>query len=156
MVSIRLARAGAKKRPFYHIVVSENDRIPTGRAIEILGFVNPIATSGETVRINAEKAKAFADRYGLPTAAYAICEDAAAARAALDRFDPPYVVKADGLAAGKGVVVAPIEGIIGVKLKKNSDGTEFTSMLRRGPRVRSSLNATPACGPGAGLLPSRY
>ena len=30
MLSIRLARKGAKKRPFYHIVVSENDRIPTG------------------------------------------------------------------------------------------------------------------------------
>ena len=59
MLSIRLARNGAKKRPFYHIVVSENDRIPTGRAIEILGFVNPIATNGETVRIDAEKAKSW-------------------------------------------------------------------------------------------------
>ena len=46
MLAIRLARHGAKKRPFYHIVVSEDDRIPTGRAIEVLGFVNPIATSG--------------------------------------------------------------------------------------------------------------
>jgi len=59
MLSIRLARNGAKKRPFYHIVVSENDRIPSGRAIEVLGFVNPIATSGEVVRIDAERAKAW-------------------------------------------------------------------------------------------------
>jgi small subunit ribosomal protein S16 len=59
MLSIRLARNGAKKRPFYHIVVSENDRIPTGQALEILGFVNPIATAGETLRIDAEKAKAW-------------------------------------------------------------------------------------------------
>jgi phosphoribosylamine--glycine ligase len=66
----------------------------------------PTAQAGQ---LESSKAftKAFADRYGLPTAAYGICEDAAAARAALDRFEPPYVVKADGLAAGKGVVVAP-------------------------------------------------
>lgn len=51
--------------------------------------------------------KAFCDRYGLPTSAYAVCETAAAAKAALDRFQPPYVIKADGLAAGKGVVIAP-------------------------------------------------
>jgi phosphoribosylamine--glycine ligase len=65
----------------------------------------PTAQAGQ---LESSKAftKGFADRYGLPTAAYVICEDVAAARAALDRFEPPYVVKADGLAAGKGVVVA--------------------------------------------------
>ena len=67
MLSIRLARKGAKKRPFYHIVVSENDRIPTGRALEILGFVNPIATSGEVVRIDAEKAKAWIGKGARPS-----------------------------------------------------------------------------------------
>jgi phosphoribosylamine---glycine ligase len=50
--------------------------------------------------------KAFADRYGLPTAAYEVCETAEAAKRALDRFEAPYVIKADGLAAGKGVVIA--------------------------------------------------
>jgi phosphoribosylamine--glycine ligase len=66
----------------------------------------PTAQAG---RLESSKAftKAFADRYGLPTAAYRICEDAASARAALDLFEAPYVIKADGLAAGKGVVVAP-------------------------------------------------
>ncbi len=67
MLAIRLARNGAKKRPFYHIVVSENDRIPTGRAIEIIGFVNPIATKGETVRIDAEKAKAWIGKGAQPS-----------------------------------------------------------------------------------------
>jgi phosphoribosylamine--glycine ligase len=51
--------------------------------------------------------KAFCDRHHLPTSAYRICEDAPAAKAALAHFQPPYVVKADGLAAGKGVVIAP-------------------------------------------------
>jgi phosphoribosylamine--glycine ligase len=50
--------------------------------------------------------KAFADRHGLPTSAYKVFEDAAAAKAGLDSFKPPYVIKADGLASGKGVVIA--------------------------------------------------
>ena len=50
--------------------------------------------------------KAFCVRHGLPTGAYVVCDEAAAAKAALDGFSPPYVIKADGLAAGKGVVIA--------------------------------------------------
>ena len=50
--------------------------------------------------------KAFCDRHGLPTAAYGVFEDAGAAKAFLDQFSAPYVIKADGLAAGKGVVIA--------------------------------------------------
>jgi len=50
--------------------------------------------------------KSFCDRTGLPTGAYVVSEDAAHAKAALDGFTAPYVIKADGLAAGKGVVVA--------------------------------------------------
>ncbi len=47
MVSIRLARAGAKKRPFYHIVVADSRNPRDGRYIERLGFFNPIAVGGE-------------------------------------------------------------------------------------------------------------
>ncbi len=50
--------------------------------------------------------KAFCDRHGLPTAAYGVFEDAGLAKAYLSQFDAPYVIKADGLAAGKGVVIA--------------------------------------------------
>jgi len=50
--------------------------------------------------------KAFMQRHGIPTAAYDTFTDAAAARAYVDRLGAPIVVKADGLAAGKGVVVA--------------------------------------------------
>lgn len=67
MLSIRLARHGAKKRPFYHIVVSENDQIPTGQAVEVLGFVNPIAAAGEAVRIDAEKAKGWLAKGARPS-----------------------------------------------------------------------------------------
>ncbi|GAP36807.1 phosphoribosylamine--glycine ligase [Piscinibacter sakaiensis] len=51
-------------------------------------------------------AKAFMKRHGIPTAAYETFTDAAAAHAYVDARGAPIVVKADGLAAGKGVVVA--------------------------------------------------
>jgi small subunit ribosomal protein S16 len=47
MVSIRLSRGGAKKRPFYHIVVTDQRNRRDGRYIERLGFFNPIARGGE-------------------------------------------------------------------------------------------------------------
>jgi phosphoribosylamine--glycine ligase len=65
----------------------------------------PSAAAG---RLESSKAftKDFCARNGLPTAAYGVFDDPVGAKAALDRFSAPYVVKADGLAAGKGVVVA--------------------------------------------------
>jgi phosphoribosylamine--glycine ligase len=51
-------------------------------------------------------AKSFMQRHGIPTAAHATFTDAAAAKAYVARRGAPIVVKADGLAAGKGVVVA--------------------------------------------------
>jgi len=51
-------------------------------------------------------AKAFMQRHGIPTALYASFTDAAAAHAHVDKHGAPIVIKADGLAAGKGVVVA--------------------------------------------------
>ncbi|UGA39770.1 phosphoribosylamine--glycine ligase [Chromobacterium haemolyticum] len=51
-------------------------------------------------------AKAFMKRHGIPTAAYETFSDAAAAHAYVDSKGAPIVIKADGLAAGKGVVVA--------------------------------------------------
>jgi small subunit ribosomal protein S16 len=47
MVTIRLSRAGAKKRPFYHVVVTDSRNRRDGRFIERLGFFNPIALGGE-------------------------------------------------------------------------------------------------------------
>jgi len=47
MVVIRLARGGAKKRPFYNIVVADSRHRRDGRFIERVGFYNPIAGKGE-------------------------------------------------------------------------------------------------------------
>ena len=56
MVRIRLARGGAKKRPFYSIVVSDQRRSTQGRFIERVGFFNPRATGNEErLRIDRER-----------------------------------------------------------------------------------------------------
>ena len=47
MVTIRLARGGAKNRPFYHIVVTDSRNSRDGRYIERLGFFNPFARGNE-------------------------------------------------------------------------------------------------------------
>ncbi|MBA4729496.1 MAG: 30S ribosomal protein S16 [SAR86 cluster bacterium] len=57
MVVIRLSRAGAKKRPFYHICVSDRRNKRDGSFIEKIGFFNPIANGGE------EKIKVDLDRF---------------------------------------------------------------------------------------------
>ena len=47
MVTIRLARGGAKNRPFYHVVVTDSRNSRDGRYIERLGFFNPFARGNE-------------------------------------------------------------------------------------------------------------
>lgn len=58
MVTIRLARGGAKKRPFYHIVVTDSRNPRDGRYIERIGFFNPMAVGGEEkLRVDSERAQ---------------------------------------------------------------------------------------------------
>ena len=56
MVTIRLARGGSKKRPFYHVVVADSRKPRDGRFIERLGFFNPVARGGEErLRLERER-----------------------------------------------------------------------------------------------------
>jgi small subunit ribosomal protein S16 len=56
MVTIRLARGGAKKRPFYQIVVTDSRNARDGRFIERVGFFNPIATGqAESLRVDLDR-----------------------------------------------------------------------------------------------------
>ena len=56
MVTIRLARGGAKKRPFYHVVVTDSRNRRDGKYIERVGFFNPIARGGEVrLQLNQER-----------------------------------------------------------------------------------------------------
>jgi small subunit ribosomal protein S16 len=56
MVTIRLARGGSKKRPFYNIVVADSRNRRDGRFIERLGFYSPLAAgNSESLRIDRER-----------------------------------------------------------------------------------------------------
>ncbi len=56
MVTIRLSRGGSKKRPFYHLNVSDSRTSRDGRFIERVGFFNPIARGGEQrLRVDQER-----------------------------------------------------------------------------------------------------
>ena len=61
MLTIRMARAGTKKRPFYHIVVADSRSPRDGRFIERLGFFNPLLPKDKTERLkfDLDKAKAW-------------------------------------------------------------------------------------------------
>jgi small subunit ribosomal protein S16 len=63
MVTIRLARSGSKKRPFYHIVVTDSRNRRDGRYIERIGFFNPVATGEEVeLQINLERIQHWLDQ----------------------------------------------------------------------------------------------
>jgi len=56
MVSIRLSRAGAKKRPFYHVVVTDSRNRRDGRYIERVGYFNPVGTEREVnLKVDLER-----------------------------------------------------------------------------------------------------
>ena len=62
MVKIRLTRGGAKKRPFYHIIVTDSRSARDGRNIERVGFYNPVAQGQEKrVELNLERMKFWVD-----------------------------------------------------------------------------------------------
>ncbi len=80
-------------------------------ALEAAG-VRTFGPSRAAARLESSKAfmKRFLARHGVPTAAFEVFDDPSAARAYVQRAGRPLVVKADGLAAGKGVVVASTTG----------------------------------------------
>ena len=49
MLMIRLARFGAKKKPFYRVVVIEKERARNGRSLEVVGHYNPLTTPAQVV-----------------------------------------------------------------------------------------------------------
>ncbi len=63
MVIVRLARGGARKRPFFNLVVADSRSTRDGRFIERVGFYNPVAPEGqEALRIQMDRVKYWQDR----------------------------------------------------------------------------------------------
>jgi phosphoribosylamine--glycine ligase len=91
------------------VVVGPEAALEAGLADALAAVGIPcFGASATAARIETSKAfmKGFARRRGLPTADFDVAETLEAAEAALARRDAPFVVKADGLAAGKGVIIA--------------------------------------------------
>jgi len=92
------------------VVVGPESALEVGLADKLAQVGIPcFGGSQRAAQLETSKAftKDFCQRHGLPTAAYGVFEDAASASAFLDTLEAPFVIKADGLAAGKGVVIAP-------------------------------------------------
>jgi len=94
-------------------VVGPEAPLVAGVVDEFVARGLPVAgPTAAAARLEGSKifSKQFMARHGIPTADFVVAEDVVSARAALDRFGYPVVLKADGLAAGKGVVVAKDRG----------------------------------------------
>ena len=84
MVTIRLSRGGSKKRPFYHVTVTDSRNSRDGRSIERVGFFNPIARGQEArLRIDLDRIDAWVQKGAQISPRVArLMKDAATAEAA--------------------------------------------------------------------------
>ena len=68
MVVIRLARAGSKKNPFYHVIVTDKRNARDGRFIERVGFFNPVARGkAKPVELNRSKIAEWLEKGAQPS-----------------------------------------------------------------------------------------
>ena len=67
MVKIRLRRMGAKKAPFYRIVVADSRYPRDGRFIEEIGYYDPMTEPAATIKIDADKAQKWIKNGAQPT-----------------------------------------------------------------------------------------
>ncbi|HKK33189.1 MAG TPA: 30S ribosomal protein S16 [Desulfomicrobiaceae bacterium] len=63
---LRLTRMGSKKKPFYRIVALDSETRRDGRALEFLGYYNPMAEPAD-IKVEHEKVKAWIERGAQPT-----------------------------------------------------------------------------------------
>lgn len=92
------------------VVVGPEAALAEGLADQLARLNIPcFGPSAKAAQLETSKAfsKAFLARHNIPTARYGAYEDVAEAKAALGEYSAPYVIKADGLAAGKGVAISP-------------------------------------------------
>ncbi|HUH09144.1 MAG TPA: phosphoribosylamine--glycine ligase [Brevundimonas sp.] len=92
------------------VVVGPETALEAGLADRLAAANIPcFGPTARAAQLETSKAfsKAFMERHEIPTAGYGVYEKLDEARQALSVFKPPYVIKADGLAAGKGVAISP-------------------------------------------------
>ena len=113
-VSLRMARAGTKKRPFYHIVVADSRSPRDGRFIERLGFFNPLLPKDhkDRLKLDLEKVKAWIAKGAQPSDRIMRFLDAAGVMKRPKRNNPERAVprkerKAKAEEAAKAAAAAP-------------------------------------------------
>jgi len=92
------------------VVVGPESALAEGLADKLIAAGIPcFGPTAKAAQLETSKAfsKDFLQRHKIPTAGYGVYEDIAEAKAALKNYAAPYVIKADGLAAGKGVAISP-------------------------------------------------
>ncbi len=112
MVTIRMSRGGAKKRPFYHLVVTDSRNRRDGRFIERVGFFNPTATGNEErLSLDQERIDHWIGLGAKPSdrVAKLVKESKAAALSSLDAVVVPRASGDDFIIVGK------ISGLYGVR-----------------------------------------
>jgi small subunit ribosomal protein S16 len=115
-LKIRLARAGTKKRPVYHIVVADSRAPRDGRYIERLGYFNPLMAKEDTdrLKLDLEKVKAWMAKGALPTDRVTRFLDAAGVLKRAARSNPekskPKKKAQERAAAAAAAAAAPAEG----------------------------------------------
>jgi small subunit ribosomal protein S16 len=116
-VVIRMARAGTKKRPFYHIVVADSRSPRDGRFIERLGYFNPLLPKDkpERLKLDLDKAKAWLGKGAQPSDRVMRFLDAAGVLTRPKRNNPQKAIprkerKARAEEAAKAVAAAPAAG----------------------------------------------
>jgi small subunit ribosomal protein S16 len=115
-LKIRLARAGTKKRPVYHIVVADSRAPRDGRYIERLGYFNPLMAKEDTdrLKLDLEKVKAWMAKGALPTDRVSRFLDAAGVLTRATRSNPekskPKKKAQERAAAAAAAAGAPAEG----------------------------------------------
>jgi small subunit ribosomal protein S16 len=115
-LKIRLARAGTKKRPVYHIVVADSRSPRDGRYIERLGYFNPLMAkdNADRLKLDLEKVKAWMGKGALPTDRVSRFLDAAGVVKREARSNPekskPKKKAQERAAAAATAAAAPAEG----------------------------------------------
>ncbi len=116
-VVIRMARAGTKKRPFYHIVVADSRSPRDGRFIERLGYFNPLLPkeNKERLKLDLDKVKSWMTKGAQPSDRVMRFLDAAGVAKREKRNNPQRAIprkerKAQAEAAAKAAGEKPKEG----------------------------------------------
>ena len=140
-VVIRMARAGTKKRPFYHIVAADSRAPRDGRFIERLGFFNPLLPKDkpERLKLDLDKVKAWVAKGAQPSDRIMRFLDAAGVAKREKRNNPEKAVprkerrikaeeKAKSLEAGKAAAKVKTDA----KAKEAKEAKEAAATARKG------------------------